>query len=176
MSWLRSSRVLVGLITDRKGAAAVEFALLILPLSLIIFAIIEVSVMFFAASSLDASVKKISRMIRTGEAASANMTLTDFKAKICADMLLAFSCSDNLLVKVDVISNLSAVTSTAPIDSTGNLTVTETFATGKASDYMLVQAFLPWSSVVNYFTFSNAKLADGRYLLGATVLLRNEPS
>lgn len=170
------SKPLRSLLSDRKGAAAVEFALLILPLSLMIFAIIEVSVMFFAASSLDASVQKMSRMIRTGEAASASMTLSDFKAKICADMALTFSCSDNLLIKVDVISNLSAITSTTAIDSTGNLAVTETFATGKASDYMLVQAFLPWSSVVNYFTYSSAKLADGRYLLGATVLLRNEPS
>ncbi len=172
----RSLRFLRHLSADRKGAAAVEFALLIFPLSLMIFAIIEVSVMFFAASSLDASVQKISRMIRTGEAVSANMTLTDFKAKICADMTLTFSCSDNLLIRVDVISNLSAVTSVTPIDSTGNLKVTEAFATGKASDYMLVQAFLPWSSVVNYFTYSSAKLADGRYLLGATVLFRNEPS
>ncbi|OCJ08501.1 pilus assembly protein TadG [Rhizobium sp. AC27/96] len=172
----RSLKLLRHLSADRKGAAAVEFALLIFPLSLIIFAIIEVSVMFFAASSLDASVQKISRMIRTGEAVSANMTLTDFKAKICADMTLTFSCSDSLLIRVDVISNLSAVTSVTPIDSTGNLKVTETFATGKASDYMLVQAFLPWSSVVNYFTYSSAKLADGRYLLGATVLFRNEPS
>ncbi|ENN89732.1 putative transmembrane protein [Rhizobium freirei PRF 81] len=164
------------LFTDRSGAAAVEFALLILPLSLMIFAIIEVSVMFFAASSLDASVQKMSRMIRTGEAAASNMTLTDFKVKICADMAFTFSCSDNLLIKVDVISNLSAVTSATAIDSAGNLAVTETFATGKASDYMLVQAFLPWSSVVNYFTYSSAKLADGRYLLDATVLFRNEPS
>ncbi|NTF45996.1 TadE/TadG family type IV pilus assembly protein [Rhizobium rhizogenes] len=171
-----SLKLLRHLSADRKGAAAVEFALLIFPLSLIIFAIIEVSVMFFAASSLDASVQKISRMIRTGEALSANMTLTDFKAKICADMTLTFSCSDNLLIRVDVISNLSAVTSATPIDSSGNLKVTEAFATGKASDYMLVQAFLPWSSVVNYFTYSSAKLADGRYLLGATVLFRNEPS
>ncbi|MGY5802403.1 TadE/TadG family type IV pilus assembly protein [Rhizobium hainanense] len=176
MNPLRLPKFLSRLLADRKGAAAVEFALLILPLSLIIFAIIEVSLMFFVASSLDASVAKISRMIRTGEAASANMTLTDFKAKICADMFLAFSCSDNLLIKADVISNLSAVTRATPIDSSGNLTVTETFAMGKASDYMLVQAFLPWSSVVNYFTYSNAKLADGRYLLGATTLFRNEPS
>ena len=73
------------------------------------------------------------------------------------------------------MSNLSAVTSTNAIDSSGNLAITETYATGKASDYMLVQAFLPWSSVVNYFTLSNAKLADGRYLLGATTLFRNEP-
>lgn len=176
MSKLQSPKFLCSLLSDRKGAAAVEFALLIFPLSMLIFAVIEVSIMFFAASSLDASVQKISRMIRTGEASSSNMSLTDFKAKICADMFLTFSCSSELLIKVDVISNLSGVTSTAPIDGTGNLAVTETFAIGKASDYMLVQAFLPWSSVVNYFTYSNAKLADGRYLLGATVLFRNEPT
>ena len=171
----RMIKLLGRLFLERKGAAAVEFAILIFPLAMLIFAIIEVSPMFFVASSLDASVKKISRMIRTGEALANSMTLTDFKAKICADMTLLFSCSDNLLVKVDVISNLSAVTSTNAIDSSGNLAITETYATGKASDYMLVQAFLPWSSVVNYFTLSNAKLADGRYLLGATTLFRNEP-
>ena len=100
----RMIKLLGRLFLERKGAAAVEFAILIFPLAMLIFAIIEVSLMFFVASSLDASVKKISRMIRTGEALANSMTLTDFKAKICADMTLLFSCSDNLLVKVDVKS------------------------------------------------------------------------
>ncbi|MGO7947075.1 pilus assembly protein, partial [Rhizobium ruizarguesonis] len=35
--------------------------------------------------------------------------------------------------------------------------------------------FLPWTAVVNFFSLSSAKLADGRYLLGSSDLFRNEP-
>ncbi|WFU05680.1 pilus assembly protein (plasmid) [Rhizobium sp. CB3171] len=162
-------------LADRHGVAAIEFAILAIPLFTFIFATIEVSLMFFVNSALDASVQKISRMIRTGEVASSNLTLADFKAKICNDMLLSFECSDNLLVKVDVLSDISTVASTDPIDSSGNLTVTETYNIGKGSDYILVQAFLPWTAVVNFLTLSSAELSDGRYLLGSSVLFRNEP-
>jgi Flp pilus assembly protein TadG len=162
-------------LTDRKGVAAIEFALLALPLFMLIFAIIEISVMFLVNSAMDASVQKISRMIRTGEIASSRVSQADFKAKICNEMLLSFSCSGNLLVKVDILSNLSSATGANPINASGNLAVTETYNIGKGSDYVLVQAFLPWDAVVNFFTFSSNKLADGRYLLGSSVLFRNEP-
>jgi hypothetical protein len=114
-------------------------------------------------------------MIRTGEVASSKITLADFKTRICNDMLLSFSCSSGLLVKVIVLSDLSSAASTDPIDDSGNLTVTETYDIGKGSDYILVQTFLPWTAVVNFFSLSSAKLSDGRYLLGSSVLFRNEP-
>lgn len=162
------------LLGDRKGVAAIEFAILALPLFIMIFGIIEVSLMFFVNSALDASVHKISRMIRTGEIASSKITLADFKARICNDMLLSFSCSSDLLVKVNVL-DLSSAASGDPIDDSGNLTVTETYDIGKGSDYILVQTFLPWTAAVNFFSLSSAKLSDGRYLLGSSVLFRNEP-
>ncbi|MDF0699208.1 pilus assembly protein [Rhizobium sp. MC63] len=169
---LASLRRLLG---DREGVAAIEFAILALPLFIMLFGIIEVSLMFFVNSALDASVHKISRMIRTGEVASSKITLASFKAKICDDMLLSFNCSSDLVVKVNVLSDLSAAASTDPIDNSGNLAVTETFDVGKGSDYILVQTFLPWDPVVNFLTLSSAKLSDGRYLLGSSVLFRNEP-
>ncbi|ARQ61845.1 MULTISPECIES: TadE/TadG family type IV pilus assembly protein [Rhizobium] len=163
------------LLGDRKGVAAIEFAILALPLFIMIFGIIEVSLMFFVNSALDASVHKISRMIRTGEVASSKITLAGFKSRICDDMLLAFSCSSGLVVKVSVLSDLSSATSADPIDNSGKLTVTETYDIGKGSDYILVQAFLPWGATVNFFSLSSAKLSDGSYLLGSSALFRNEP-
>ncbi|MBX4949676.1 pilus assembly protein [Rhizobium binae] len=163
------------LLGDRQGVAAIEFAILALPLFIMLFGIIEVSLMFFVNSALDASVHKISRMIRTGEVASSKITLAGFKAKICDDMLLSFNCSTDLVVKVNVLSDLSSATSTDPIDNSGNLAVTETFDVGKGGDYILVQTFLPWDTVVNFLTLSSAQLSDGRYLLGSSALFRNEP-
>lgn len=163
------------LLGDRKGVAAIEFAILALPLFIMIFGIIEVSLMFFVNSALDASVHKISRMIRTGEVASTKVTLAGFKSRICDDMILAFSCSSGLVVKVSVLSDLSSATSADPIDNSGKLTVTETYDIGKGSDYILVQAFLPWGATVNFFSLSSAKLSDGSYLLGSSALFRNEP-
>jgi Flp pilus assembly protein TadG len=165
MNWRQSLAPFFRLLANRDGVAAIEFAFLALPLFMLIF-----------DSSIDASVQKISRTIRTGEVASSKAPLAAFKAKICDDMLLLFDCSNSLLVKVDVISDLSTAASANPIDSGGNLTVTETFNVGTAGDYVLVQAFLPWGFGSNFSPLSSSsKLSDGRYLLGSSVLFRNEP-
>ncbi|SES46974.1 TadE/TadG family type IV pilus assembly protein [Rhizobium sp. NFR03] len=159
---------------DRRGVAAIEFALVALPLFALIFGIIEVSLMFFVDASLDASLKKVSRSIRTGQVAASGAPLVAFKSKICGEMSLLFDCESNLLVRVVVISDLASINSTNPISASGALTVNEVFNPGKTSDYVLVQGFLPWSAV-SLFTLSNARLSDGRYLLGSAVLFRNEP-
>jgi Flp pilus assembly protein TadG len=159
---------------DRSGAAALEFALIALPLFALLFGIIEVSLMFFVDAGLDASVRKVSRSIRTGQLATSGAPMSAFKAQICGELSLLFACEKNLLVRVAVISDISAVAADSPIAADGSLAVNEVFNPGKASDYVLVQAFLPWTAV-SFFSLSSTRLADGRYLLGSAVLFRNEP-
>ncbi|KQR71658.1 pilus assembly protein TadG [Rhizobium sp. Leaf384] len=170
----RATRFIRRFFADRTGVAAIEFALVALPLFVILFGIIEVSLMFFVDASLDASVRKVSRTIRTGQVAAAAVSLGDFKSKICGEMSLLFNCTDNLLVRVAVVSDLASIAAADPIGPGGTLAVNESFNPGRTSDYVLVQAFLPWTAI-SFFSLSNARLADGRYLLGSAVLFRNEP-
>ncbi|PDT49716.1 TadE/TadG family type IV pilus assembly protein [Sinorhizobium fredii] len=163
------------LLRDRSGVAAIEFALVALPLFMIIFGILECAAMFFIDSALDAAVHKAARIIRTGKAAEGNMTITGFKTEVCGSLLYVLDCGDKLLVAVDTLTDSSSPGAMKALNSSGAVSITEGFEIGKGSDYVMVQAFLPWKPIVSLYSLSSSTLADGSYLMGASVLLRNEP-
>lgn len=162
------------LIRDENGATAIEFALLVLPFFALVFAILEVALMFFIDSTLDAALQRTAREVRIGTAASEGWDLADFKAEVCANMVLAFECTEHLLVRTVVMTDFSSATLVSGVS--GNvISVTESFSAGASSDYMLIQAFLPWDSVLGFAGVNAHTLADGSYVLAAASLFRNEP-
>ena len=159
---------------DRKGSTAIEFAILALPFMVIIFAILEIAIMFFMDSGLDAAMHKAVRQVRVGTAKSASWDINKFKATICAEMAYSFSCSANLKVRATVVTDMSSVSKVYPIVN-GVFTLTEDFNIGGSGNYVLVQAFLTWDPVLKLYTFSGGRLNDGKYVLGAAELFKNEP-
>jgi Flp pilus assembly protein TadG len=171
---MRTMKMLKAFRGDRSGSAAIEFAILALPFMVLIFAIIEISVMFFVDSGLDAALHKAVRKVRVGSAKTNAWTVREFKAAVCADLSYSFSCNANLKVRATVITDMASVTRVSGI-AAGSLSVTEDFNIGGSGDYVLVQAFLPWDPVMKLYSFSTARLSDGSYVLGAAELFRNEP-
>lgn len=159
---------------NRKGAAAIEFALLALPFIAVVFSIVEVAVMFFIDSALDSALHKTVRKMRTGSAITAAWDMNTFKTELCKNLAYSFSCRSSVLVRSVKVTAIDSITFATPV-SGGKLTVTETFTLGASGDYILVQAFLPWDPIVSFYTMSSSKLSDGRHVLGATVLFKNEP-
>ncbi|NTE56545.1 pilus assembly protein [Agrobacterium tumefaciens] len=162
------------LLQDRSGVAAIEFAILALPFFLMLFAIIEIGIMYFVNSALDQALHRSARQVRTGAALGAGWDLAAFKRSVCGDLTYLFDCSDKLLVQASVITDMASVSRTSGI-ANGTLSVTETFNIGKAGDYVLIQAFLPWTPVLQYYSYASGRLNDGRYVLAAAELFKNEP-
>ena len=165
--WFRLTR-------STEGAAAVEFALLILPFCIVIFAIIEISLLFFVDSALDGALVKSARKVRVGYASTNSWTITSFKADVCANLSLSFSCSSGLKVVATVVTNMSSVSYTTSTTN-GVLSVTEAYNTGSSGDYVLIQAFLPWKPILPMYQFAGSTLKDGTYILSAATLFKNEP-
>lgn len=159
---------------DTRGAAAVEFALLAVPFLTIVFAVLEVAFMFFIDSTLDSALQRAARHVRTGTAAANNWTLATFKKDVCNEMVYAFGCTNNLRIVTTVMADLSTAQYVSPV-SNGVISVTESFSPGETSDYMLIQAFLPWDSMLGFAGIKSHTLADGTYVLSAAALFRNEP-
>lgn len=162
------------LVKDKQGASAIEFALLAMPFFIMLFGVMEVAFMFFVDSTLSAALQTSVRSVRTGSAQTAALDLKGFKAKVCDNMAYAFNCNTDLLVRADVLTDMSSVTYATAVSS-GNIAVTESFDIGKSGDYVLVQAFLPWSRILTMYGTNDATLADGRYVLAAATLFKNEP-
>jgi Flp pilus assembly protein TadG len=167
-------RIFRRFITNRKGSAAIEFAILALPFMVLIFAIVEIALMFFIDSGLDAALHKTVRQVRVGTAKNASWSLATFKSTLCGQLSYSFSCSSSLLVRAVVVTDMSSVTKTNPIVN-GQLSVSENFNIGGSGDYVLIQAFLPYDPVLKLYAFAGGRLTDGRYVLGAAELFKNEP-
>ena len=161
-------------IRDRKGSAAIEFAILALPFMVLIFAIIEIAVMYLVDSGLDSALHRAVRQVRVGTAKNASWTVTEFKNAVCSDLSYSFSCSKSLKVRALVVTDMNSIDRISGI-SNGSLSVTENFNIGGSGDYVLIQAFLPWDPVIKLYSFSTTRLADGSYVLGSSELFRNEP-
>lgn len=85
------------------GATAVEFALLAVPFLMILFAIVELAVVFFLNSSLTHSMNESARDVRTGEFQGTCGGADEFKARVC-DKLSIGSCGN---LRIDVVSSPS---------------------------------------------------------------------
>ncbi len=159
---------------DRRGAVAIEFAIVSIPFFLLLFAILEMALMFFVGQLLDTGTVSTARLIRTGEAKAQSLNQDQFKAKVCAGMVNLVDCETRLYVDVQSYSSFGAYTPTSPLDKDGNITTTK-YTTGNKSEIIVVRSFYAWPVLFNFLARSTTRLANGDQLLGAVVAFQTEP-
>src|SRR5436305_2220296 len=104
---------------NRRGSAAVEFALIAPIFFALLFAIFETALVFFAGQVLENGVQDSGRLLFTNQANCNGMSQSDFKQKICDRVSALMSCSG---VDIDVRSYAAGIpiTITDPINGGGN--------------------------------------------------------
>ena len=164
---------------DQRGATAIEMGLLALPFFMIVGAILETSVVFLAGQFLDSAVADTSRLVRTGQAKTSMATTDDFRNAVCSRLYGLFPDCSSLHVEVKTISDFASATISAPIDDTCTTncgwTRSEDYSPGTGSSIMLVQVYYKWPIILNLGGLSLANLPDGKRLLSASTVFRNEP-
>lgn len=162
------------LLDDRRGAVALEFAIVSIPFFLLLFAIIEMALMFFVGQVLDTATVSASRLIRTGEAKAQSLSQDQFKTKICEGMVSLVDCETRLYVDVQSYSSFNAYAPTSPLDKDGNISSTR-YTTGNKSEIIVVRSFYAWPVLFNLLARSTTRLSTGDQLLGAVVAFQTEP-
>ncbi len=171
---LRGQR-LSRLCRDRSGGAAVEFAIIAMPFILLLLAVLEVGLVYFANFSLENAAAQGARLIRTGQAQTQSFDAAKFKTEVCKYIAPPVTCSG---LKLDVrhYANFSGAGSdlTNPLDSSGNLKTNFSYDPGAGGDVVVVRAFYEWAlKLPTEISFGNMK--NGDRILVATVAFRNEP-
>ena len=156
-----------------RGSVAIEFSLVAIPFFLFLFAIIEVSLLFFVGQILDNAVSSVARQIRTGQAEVGNMDEAEFKRQVCEGMLGIGSCSANLYVDVKSQTSFSAADLSGPLDADGNMKPT-TFNRGGPLFIIFVGLFYTGRVFFDLLT-TTGQTADGKRLLSSIIAFRNEP-
>jgi len=168
----RYSPFITRLWSNNRGATAVEFALVALPLITLIFASLQIAIIFFFDQALQTATQKAARQLMTGSAQAANMTQTQFQAAVCANLPSEFQCP-NLMVDVESASSFSTI-NTAPITLTYNAN-NWNYSPGNGGDIVIVRALYDWPIVGGPLALGLANQPNGGHLLIATAVFKNEP-
>ncbi|ACT57045.1 pilus assembly protein [Candidatus Liberibacter asiaticus] len=176
----------------REGAVAIEFAILVMPYFMLVFAILEISLSFTAGQLFESAAYDVARKIRTGEISSKNThSLTEFRRVFCNDLRVLFNCSENeigrpydLYLDVKQIKSLQEITETVPrkdkSDSSSEIDDRNfSFHPGGPSTYNVLRAYYHWPLFTDlmrqYISSVKHPGKKGDFLLSSIVVFKNEP-
>jgi Flp pilus assembly protein TadG len=167
----------------RKGASAVEFALVAAPFLGLLVALVETALVFFASRVLDEVTEEASRYIMTGQAQNGDMTQSGFASYICtgantsALVSALFTCN-KIMVNVQTYDSFSDASTAAPtltFNAQGSVSNSWSYSPGGPNDIVVVQVMYQWPIVLGPLGFNLSNLSNGNRLLMSTAVFKNEP-
>ncbi len=179
-------------VRDNRGVAAIEFAMIALPLFIMIGGIMEMALVFLISISLEEAASAMARQIRIGNyvapGATSASSLTAFKTSLCADIKLvpAASCLQQIQVDVRPLSNTFSSTATSPISGGSFNSSGLCFYSGSGGTPVLMRVYYLWPLLtpfllnglenVNSYTTSSGPTAGRWAAVSATEVFVNEQS
>lgn len=160
---------------NRRGSAAVEFALVAPVFFALLFAIIETAIVFFAGQVLETVTQDSARMIMTGQAQNAGYSQSQFKTYVCGKISVLFDCVNGVYVDVKSYPGFSSVSISDPIDAGKNFVPPNNYSPGGPGDIVVVRLFYQWPLFVTGLGYNISNLSGSKRLLSATAAFRNEP-
>lgn len=160
---------------NRRGSAAVEFALVAPIFFAVLFAIIELALVFFASQILETVTQDTARLIMTGQAQNASYTQAQFKNAVCAKLIVMFDCVNGVSIDVQSYPTFATVNISDPIDAAKNFVPPNNYLPGGPTDIVVVRLFYKWPLYVTGLGFNLANIGSNQRLLTATAAFQNEP-
>jgi Flp pilus assembly protein TadG len=161
--------------SSESGSALLEFALIAPVFVLLLFAIMEIGIIFFAQSTVQHASNDLARMIRTGQVQSQSLTQSDVRQIVCGEIAPLVPCDSNLMIDVEAFSDFGGVVYTPPLNGDGELEDLNNFQPGSACQVVLVRVFYAWNVFTPLLTPFLSDMADNKHLLYAADAFRNEP-
>lgn len=174
------------ILTDRRGSALVEFALVATPFLALMLAILQTSLAYFAQEALESAAEVSARSIVTGQAQASDILssargLTQaqlaerFRKEACAGLPVFMSCS-RLYVDVRSASNSAALGGHAvplTFDIAGKLTNAFSYDLGGQGALVMVRFIYLWPMQVAP-TADLKAAGTGQTVLMATSVSKSE--
>jgi hypothetical protein len=162
---------------NEEGTTAVEFAIIGGPFFLLIFAIIETSLLFFANQYLETVIDDVARLYRTGQIANID-TKAKLRTEICSRIVALFTCSD-LKFHVDAAPKFSGLEDpldpSAHLDADGNFDPPERFPPNLCPNQVLeLTASYEWPIYANYSAPLVASGLNDNAFINVTAVVRTE--
>jgi Flp pilus assembly protein TadG len=159
----------------RSGSAVVEFALIAPVFFLLLFAIMEIGIIYFAQATLQHATDDLARKVRTGQIQGQGLTQAAVRQQVCDDVSALIPCDTALYVDLESFSGFGSVVFSPPLDSQGNMIPLNNFQTGTACSVVLVRVFYAWTVFTPLLTPFLTNMSGDKHLLYAAAAFRNEP-
>ncbi len=167
---------------NHHGSAVVEFALVAPIFFGLLFAIIELALVFFASQVLETVTQDSARTIMTGQAQNGQVTgcstpctQAQFKDLVCSKITVMFDCVGGVSIDVQSYSAFGSVNIADPINASRNFVPPNNYLPGGPGDIVVVRIFYQWPLIVTGLGFNVANLSGSKRLLTATAAFQNEP-
>lgn len=163
---------------DRRGSVAIEFTLLAIPFSLLVFAILESCISFAGQQLLANATDDVARLLRTGQIKKSEVNNSTIQNEICSriSILVDSGCPD-LVVDLQEYSTFAAaaavktkMTADGDIDTSGFKV-----APGASLSKNMLRVFYRWPVITDLMRSSMSNLKGGKTLHFATATWQNEP-
>lgn len=172
---------LIRLTKDESGTTAIEFGMVAIPFLMFVFALVGIAFYFFIMTSLDKGMDQSSRLVRTGQAQNANMTVNDFKTKVCNSAGGWIKCN-KVQVFVQKFPDWASVKPQPCIDSNGNIVTNSASGSdlisqysGASSDIVIVTTCYKWEFTASIPYFKLGNMSDNSMMLQSSTAFRSEP-
>ena len=168
---------------DKRGIAAVEFALIAMPFFFLIFGLLEVCVIFIMSSILEHAASEAARQIRTGQLQNSGLAgvamETSFRQDVCDELFGLMSCDTRLKTDVQVFADFGATGSSPALGFDGTTGDLDNscfgFSAGGQNQIVVIRVFYEWDLIIPVMSAPLANMSNNRLLLQSTVAFRNEP-
>ncbi len=162
---------------DRKGSVAIEFTMLALPFSLLVFAILESCISFGAQQVMANAVDTVARDIRVGNIKTTVATPAYIRQQICDKItLLVTSGCPGLEVDLKTYPSFAAVPTSIPRTPTGDVnTAGFGSSVGGPGTIHHLRIFYRWPYVSDFIGHKLASLPGNKTLLYSSATWTNEP-
>ena len=165
---------------NEDGTTAIEFAIVAVPFFMFIFGLMGVSSYFFIMTSVEKGMDQSSRLIRTGQAQTANMSVKDFKKAICDKAGNWVKCK-NVQVFVQkfpdwdqVVPQPCIANNTSVVNTAGGDEMIADYA-GAANDIVLVTTCYKWDFAARIPFMDLGQMNDGALMMQTATAFRTEP-
>lgn len=154
-----------------RGATAVEFAFVAIPFLMLVFAMIELGLVFLVSLTLENAVMDVGRTIRTGELQNSGGTAASFKTAVCNKMSwVGASCAGALSIDVRTFADFSSTNTSAA----STMPETMNWNPGGAGSIVLIRAYYAWPLVTPLMQ-TGLQSANGKRIIYAATAFTNEP-
>lgn len=164
---------LVGMLDDRRGTAATEFAVIALPLFLMLTGMIETGIMAFTSAVQEAATREAARQVRTGNVQNSADAATRFRSEFCGQLPPSLPCG-GFYFDVRTFPEFASITLPPVAFDAAGAPVGLQFSPGGANSVVTVRVIHPYRFLT---PLVGEAMSGGRGTvpLISTAVMRTEP-